>query len=97
MTLDDFPLWSVWIRDYADPPAASREHWVLFVVEGHGPIERDEDDRHLDLQSNDDVVRCRVIATAIPLDTPSGTLAPGAPFDFSLSLGTFASLVRRVS
>ncbi len=92
MTLDDFPLWSVWIRDYADPPAASREHWVLFVVEGHGPDPEDPDE-----DAAQDVVRCRVIATAVPLDTPRGTLAPGAPFDFSLSLGTFASLVRRVS
>lgn len=29
MTLDDFPLWSVWIRDYVE------DHWVLFVVERH--------------------------------------------------------------
>lgn len=36
MTLDDFPLWSFWMREYDD------DHWVLFVVEGHtttlGPL-----------------------------------------------------------
>ncbi len=84
LTLDDFPEWSVWMRDYADKPAASEDHWVLFVIERH---EREHGEPEME---------CRVIATAVPLSTPSGTLAPGKTF-FVKPSSAFAALVKRVA
>ncbi len=33
LTLDDFPPWSIWLRDYSCIGGA--DHWVMFVVEYH--------------------------------------------------------------
>jgi hypothetical protein len=78
--LDGLPLWSVWLRDYGSERLASEDHWVLFVVEENDGAE----------------ATCRVIATAVPLSTPSGTLAPGATFKLRPP-SQFITLVKRLA
>lgn len=58
------------------------DHWVLFVVEG--------------LRSASGPLDCRIIATAVPLPTPSGTFAPGTHFALSPH-SEFAHLIRRLA
>jgi hypothetical protein len=82
MALDDFPPWSVWIRDYGR--GTLEDHWVLFVVERHAKF------------GTELMAECRVLATAVPLNTPGGTLGPGKTF-FVSSTSAFASLVKRLS
>jgi hypothetical protein len=82
VTLDDFPLWSVWMRDYSyDGP----EHWVLFVVEAHGRA------THV----HDLEVTARVIASQAP--PGCGTSEPGSVFRFTPARGSFPTLVKRLA
>lgn len=76
MTIDDFPAWSFWMRDYA------ADHWVIFVVEKR--------------REENSMVVCRVLATAVPLPTVQGTLAPGSEFTFKAK-SEFAKLCQRLA
>jgi len=80
LTLGTFPVWSCWMREYGP------DFWMLFVVEEHisGRADRVGD------------LKCRVLATGVPIPTSLGTLSQGSSFTFS-SACMFASLCQRLA